>query len=66
MRTNKPNWRNLLQQGVNEEIPDVTNSSNRAVVFFKINNRIFAIPFGYEEQIIKEPIINTERITCYI
>lgn len=40
-------WLNLLQQGVEEEIPKLVNSSNRAVLFMRLEDRIFACPFGY-------------------
>lgn len=59
-KTNKPNWKDLLQQGITEQIPDISNASNRAVVFFKINNRIFAIPFGYGKHLIKDETIERD------
>ncbi|AZI20148.1 DUF6119 family protein [Chryseobacterium taklimakanense] len=55
-----PNWKNLLQEGTASTLPDITNSSSRAIVFFKINNRIFAIPFGYGKHLLKEECIERE------
>lgn len=59
-KTRTPKWKELLQQGVQKQIPDISNSSNRAVVFFKINSRIFAIPFGYGKHLIKEETIERD------
>jgi uncharacterized protein (TIGR04141 family) len=53
-------WRELIQEGVNTPLPDLENASNRAIVFFKIENRIFALVFGYGKHLIKEEAIDTE------
>lgn len=59
-KTSEPNWKKLLQQGVDVTIPDIDNTSNRAVVFFNIQKRIFAIPFGYGKHLIQEESIDRE------
>jgi uncharacterized protein (TIGR04141 family) len=53
-------WRELIQEGVNPPLPDLENTSNRAIVFFKIDNRIFALVFGYGKHLIKEEAIDRE------
>ena len=50
-------WRELLQGGTEEEIPDLDNSSNRALAFFKIEERIFVLTFGYGKHLLKEELI---------
>ncbi|MFA6200150.1 MAG: DUF6119 family protein [Bacteroidales bacterium] len=59
-KTNEPNWKLFLQEGVKEELPNLNNISNRAVVFFKIERSYFAIPFGYGKHLIKEESIDRE------
>lgn len=59
-KTNQPNWKDFLQDAVKERLPDLNNSSNRAVAFFKINKRIFIIPFGYGKHLIKDEAIERE------
>jgi uncharacterized protein (TIGR04141 family) len=53
-------WRELLQEGVSSTLPDLENASNRAIVFFKIENRIFALVFGYGKHLIKEEAIDRD------
>lgn len=59
-KINQPSWREFLQGALQKKLPDLNNSSNRAVVFFKINKRIFAIPFGYGKHLIKDESIERE------
>jgi len=59
-RTNEPNWRQLLQEGVDSRLPELDNTSNRALVFFVIFDRIFAIPFGYGKHLIKDECIDRD------
>lgn len=54
----EPSWRDLIQEGVIETIPVLRNTSNRAVVFFIVQRRIFAIPFGYGKHLLKEDCID--------
>lgn len=56
----EPDWKHLLQTICEKEIPNLNNSSNRAVLFFKTNNRIFAICFGYGKYLIKDECIERE------
>lgn len=55
-----PNWKNLLQEGVKKQLPDVVNSSSRAVLLLRINKRIFAIPFGYGKHMLKDETLDLE------
>lgn len=59
-KTIQPNWKYFLQDAVKDRLPDLNNSSNRAVVFFKIKKRIFVIPFGYGKHLIKDEAIERE------
>ncbi|WP_159745449.1 TIGR04141 family sporadically distributed protein, partial [Chryseobacterium sp. 8AT] len=59
-KVNKPNWREFLQGALEKKLPDLNNSSNRAIVFFKISKRIFVIPFGYGKHLIKDEAIERE------
>ncbi|TXD82119.1 hypothetical protein ESY86_15750 [Subsaximicrobium wynnwilliamsii] len=52
-RSNSPSWEQLLQQGVEKKIITLQNASNRAVLFFRVKERIFVITFGYGKHIIK-------------
>lgn len=56
----EPDWKYLLQTICEKEIPTLSNSSNRAVLFFKKNDRIFAICFGYGKYLIKDECIERE------
>lgn len=59
-KSREPNWKLLLQEGVIGDLPELNNASNRAIVFFRINDRIFAIPFGYGKHLLKEESIERE------
>lgn len=56
----EPEWKYLLQTICKEEFPDLNNSSNRAVLFFKSEERIFAICFGYGKYLLKDECIERE------
>jgi uncharacterized protein (TIGR04141 family) len=56
----EPDWKYLLQTICKNEIPILNNSSNRAVLFFKIDNRIYAICFGYGKYLLKDESIERE------
>lgn len=56
----EPEWKYLLQTICKDQIPDLNNSSNRAVLFFRINGRIFAICFGYGKYLMKDECIERE------
>lgn len=56
----EPDWKYLLQTICKNEIPILNNSSNRAVLFFKINTRIYAICFGYGKYLLKDESIERE------
>jgi len=59
-KKNPSSWRDLIQEGVDEDLPELDNFSNRAVVFFDIDNRIFVIVFGYGKHLIKPESIDTD------
>lgn len=52
-----PDWLTLLQQGASDDIGELLNSSTRAVLLVKVNNRIFAFPFGFGRFMLKEESI---------
>lgn len=45
-------WQELLQQGSTTLIPELTNSSNRAVLFLRVENRIYCCTFGYGQYLL--------------
>jgi uncharacterized protein (TIGR04141 family) len=59
-KSSQPEWRELLQEAVDVELPDLNNSSNRAILFIKIETRIFALPFGYGKHLLKEEAIDRD------
>lgn len=59
-RTNPSDWRSLLQEGTDTILADLYNASNRAVLFFKIDQRIFVIAFGFGKHILNEELIDKE------
>ncbi|MFN0256718.1 DUF6119 family protein [Pedobacter ureilyticus] len=59
-KSSEPNWKSLLQEGVSDKLPDLHNTSNRALAFFVVNGRIFAIPFGYGKHLLEEESIDRE------
>ncbi|MFP3599210.1 TIGR04141 family sporadically distributed protein [Chryseobacterium sp. SIMBA_029] len=56
----EPDWKYLLQTICKMDIPVLNNSSNRAVLFFKTDNRIYAICFGYGKYLLKDECIERE------
>jgi uncharacterized protein (TIGR04141 family) len=50
-------WHRLIQQGATEDIPNLTNSSNRALLLLKLEDRIFAITFGYGQYLLNPACI---------
>ena len=59
-RKNVSGWKTLLQQGTDTPLESLENSSNRALVFFKISGRVFALAFGYGKHILNEELIERE------
>jgi uncharacterized protein (TIGR04141 family) len=59
-KQNISSWKELIQEGVNSTLPDLENASNRAIVFFTIEGRIFAVVFGYGLHLIKEEAIDRD------
>lgn len=59
-KANEPDWKELIQEGIKDKLPTLNNSSNRSLVFFLIDKRYFAIPFGYGKHLIKEESIDRE------
>ncbi|MED3501844.1 TIGR04141 family sporadically distributed protein [Brevibacillus agri] len=54
---NLPEWYNFLRKGTNETIPQLTNSSTRAVLFIRYNGYLFAFVFGMGRYLIKDEAI---------
>lgn len=59
-RKNPSDWRSLLQDGTNEILADLENASNRAVLLLRIDERIFALAFGFGKHILNEELIERE------
>lgn len=59
-REKTSDWRGLLQEGTDSVLADLSNASNRAVLFFKIEGRIFAIAFGFGKHLLNEELIERE------
>lgn len=59
-KSNTSSWKDLLESGTDKQLPDLDNSSNRAILFLKVKNRVFAIPFGYGKNLIKEELIERD------
>ncbi|ASP27127.1 MULTISPECIES: DUF6119 family protein [Bacillus] len=54
---NSPQWLQLLQSGSNSDLPELLNSSSRAILFVRSNDRIFAFPFGFGRYLLKDEAI---------
>lgn len=54
---NSPEWLDLLRTGTLDEIPNLINSSTRAVLLIRSHHRIFAFPFGFGRYMIEEESI---------
>ena len=55
-RSSSPGWLALLEQGSSNTLSTLTNSSTRAVLLIKRNNRIFAFPFGFGRFMTKDGV----------
>lgn len=55
--TQPPQWLDILRDMTGEEIQDLFNSSTRAVIFIKCEQRIFVYPFGFGRYLIKDEAI---------
>lgn len=51
---NSPQWLQLLQSGSDGNLPELLNSSTRAILFVRSNERIFAFPFGFGRYLLKD------------
>lgn len=51
-QTKESKWKLLLQQGTNSNIPLLTNSSNRAILFLKVDSRLYCCSFGYGQYLL--------------
>lgn len=59
-KSNTSDWRDLLQDGTAQKLPPLESSSNRAILFFRLEDRIFALPFGYGKHLLKEDVIERD------
>lgn len=57
--TNEPHWKKFLEEGTNESLPTLKNSSNKAIVLLKVKDRFFALTFGYGRYLLNDE--NIER-----
>ncbi|WP_456028116.1 DUF6119 family protein [Bacillus cereus] len=55
--SHSPQWLQLLQRGATRNLPELLNSSTRAVLFIRSNERIFAFPFGFGRYLLKDEAI---------
>lgn len=53
-------WQGLLQEATDEVIPALEGVSNRAILLAKVNNRVFALPFGYGKHLLKDGVIDRD------
>jgi uncharacterized protein (TIGR04141 family) len=51
---NSPQWLQLLQCGSDRTLPDLLNSSTRAILLLRSNERVFAFPFGFGRYLLKD------------
>lgn len=49
-----PTWLNFIREGTDTQIPDIFNSSNRAVMIIDVNGGLFAVTFGYGQYLLRE------------
>lgn len=54
VKEKKPAWLSFLQEGSVEKLENVYNTSTRALLFLKFENRLFAIAFGYGSYMLRE------------
>lgn len=59
-KSNEAGWKDLLQAGTDKKLPDLESSSNRALIFFKIEGRVFVLTFGYGKHLLKEESIERD------
>ncbi len=59
-RSNETGWRALLQEGTDTQLDTLNNASNRAVLLFKIQGRIFALTFGFGKFVLNEELIERD------
>lgn len=59
-KKSEPDWRLLLQDGIDDILPPLDNASNRAIAMFKIDGRIYVIPFGYGKSLLKDEVIERD------
>lgn len=54
VKEKRPKWLSFLQEGSNEKIDDVFNTSTRALLFINLDARLFAIAFGYGHHMLRD------------
>src|SRR5690606_652963 len=47
VKVKQPTWLSFLQEGSNQEIKAISNTSTRALLFINLEDKMFAITFGY-------------------
>lgn len=56
----KSKWQRLLEEGAMSTIPELTNSSNRAILFLRVENRIYSCCFGYGQYLLNSACIESD------
>lgn len=59
-KSSEAGWKDLLQEGTDKKLPDLASSSNRALLFLKVEGRIFVLPFGYGKHLLKDESIERD------
>jgi uncharacterized protein (TIGR04141 family) len=54
IKAKRPKWLSFLQEGSDEKLEDVHNTSTRALLFINCEERLFAIAFGYGHYMLRE------------
>lgn len=55
-----PDWLRFVETGIEDELREVTNRSNAAVLVIRRNRRIFAFTFGHGWHLLKEEVLEPD------
>ncbi|MDF2438985.1 MAG: uncharacterized protein K0Q95_3361 [Bacteroidota bacterium] len=59
-KSHTPDWKRLLQEGTDKKMPPLSSSSTRALLFLRIDKRVFVLTFGYGKHLIKDETIERD------
>lgn len=54
VKVKQPTWLSFLQEGSNQEIKAISNTSTRALLFINLEDKMFAITFGYGQHMLRD------------